>query len=286
MDLYKQYVISAMLAKFAYSNADTFGDLWFKMRDSKRDNISNIFKGVREVPIYYTDQSTGVYGFSILKDRTLYFSFRGTNELQDSIVNLGLKLIPFFEGMKQSHIKVHSGFMRQFTALKEPVITTIKKYLDRIDTIHFVGHSLGGALATLFAGYVARFHRGYMDRYHKDVDVVCHTFGAPRVGNRHYARWFQENVKLCARITNLNDPVAQMPCSAYFQHVSDTKCIMDDLTIKEIPDGPWYTRLFDFKLSCCAPALSHTCDQYIERLMKLYMEMKKNEKKALVIRVD
>ena len=92
MDLYKQYVISAMLAKFAYSNPDTFGDLWFKMRDSKRDIISNVFKGVREVPIYYNDQSTGVYGFSILKDRTLYFSFRGTNESQDSIVKLNLKL--------------------------------------------------------------------------------------------------------------------------------------------------------------------------------------------------
>jgi predicted lipase len=284
MDLYKQYAISAMLAKFAYSNADTFGDLWFKMRDSKRDIISNVFKGVQEVPIYYNDQTTGVYGFSILKDRTLYFSFRGTNETQDSIVKLDRKMVPFFEGLKQSHIKVHQGFMKQFEALKGAVVKTVEKYLDRIDRIQFVGHSLGGALATLFAGYIGRFHRGYMDRYHRDIDIVCHTFGAPRVGNRHYAKWFQDSVKINARITNPNDPVAQMPCSAYFQHVSDTKCIMDDLKIKDIPDGPWYTRLVN--LSCCAPSVSHTCDQYIERLMKLYVETKGTEKKALTIRID
>jgi hypothetical protein len=65
MDQYKQYAISAMLAKFAYSNSDTLGDLWFKMRDSKRDTISNLFKGVKEVPEYYNNEASGAYAFSM-----------------------------------------------------------------------------------------------------------------------------------------------------------------------------------------------------------------------------
>ena len=279
MDTYKQYAISAMLAKFAYSNSDTLGDLWFKMRDSKREIVSNVFKGVKDVPEFYNDKDTGAYAFSMLKDRTLYFVFRGTNDTQDAMVDLDLKRVPFFEGQKQSHIKVHGGFKKQFDVLKEPVLKTLTKYMKQVETIQFVGHSLGGALATLFAGHVARFYRGYVDGFQREIKVVCHTFGSPRVGNKHFARWFQENVKTsdCARIMNREDPVAQIPISAYFQHVSDAVCIMDDLTVKDMPDGKWYWRLMNFKMNVCKPILAHSCDQYIERLMKMYAELKKKE---------
>jgi predicted lipase len=276
MEQYKQYAISAMLAKFAYSSSDTLGDLWFKMRDSSRDTLSNVFKGVKEVPDFYNDKDTGAYAFSMLKDKTLYFVFRGTNDLQDAMVNIDLIRVPFFEGLKQSHIKVHGGFKRQFDVLKDGILNTLTKYMKQVETVQFVGHSLGGALATLFAGHVARFHRGYVDESKHEIKVVCHTFGSPRVGNKHFARWFQENVKAsdCARIINLKDPVAQIPISAYFQHVSDAVCIMDDLTVKDLPDGMWYWRLANFKMNVCKPVLAHSCDQYIERLMKIYTGMK------------
>jgi predicted lipase len=277
MDTYKQYAISAMLAKFAYSNSDTLGDLWFKMRDSKRDVITNVFKGVKEVPEYYNDTATGAYAFSMVKDRTLYFVFRGTNDAQDAIVNMNLIRVPFFEGIKQCDIKVHGGFKKQFEALKEPILKTLAKYLKDVDVVHFVGHSLGGALATLFAGEVGRLQH--------EFKVICHTFGSPRVGNGAYSRWFQETVKDSVRITNLRDPVVQIPISAYFQHVSDAVCIMDDLTVKDIPDGKWYWRLANFKMNVCKPVLAHSCDQYIERLMKLYMNYKIMDDAILVIKV-
>jgi predicted lipase len=285
METYKQYAISAMLAKFAYSNSDTLGDIWFKMRDSKRETLSNLFKGVKEVPEYYNNEASGAYAFSMLKDRTLYFVFRGTNDAQDALVDIDLKRVPFFEGLKQSHIKVHGGFKKQFDALKEPILKTLTKYMKQVETVQFIGHSLGGALATLFAGHVARFHRGYVDETKHEIKVVCHTFGSPRVGNKHFARWFQENVKAsdCARIMNLKDPVAQIPISAYFQHVSDAVCIMDDLTVKDLPDGKWYWRLANFRSDCINPVLAHSCDQYIERLMKLYMNYKKTDDAAMAI---
>jgi predicted lipase len=218
----------------------------------------------------------------------LYFVFRGTNDTQDALVNIDLIRVPFFEGQKQSHIKVHGGFKKQFDALKGPILKTLTNYMKKIDTIQFVGHSLGGALATLFAGHVARFHRGYLDEFQREIRIVCHTFGSPRVGNKHFARWFQENVNAshCVRITNLRDPVVQIPISAYFQHVSDAKCIMDDLTVKDVPDGKWYWRLMNLRSNCCNPVLAHSCDQYIERLMKIYMELKKAEDDVtLVIKV-
>jgi hypothetical protein len=57
------------------------------------------------------------------------------------------------------------------------------------------------------------------------------------------------------------------------------------LTVKDVPDGKWYWRLANFKMNVCKPVLAHSCDQYIERLMKLYADLKKVEDATLVIKV-
>ena len=253
MESYKEYLNSALLAKCAYSNQEQL-----KMHDS-----TDILNGVE--PEFYSDSETGAYAFSILKEKTLCFVFRGTNDIKDAIVDLDVLRVPFFEGKKLSNIRVHGGFMRQFTALKESVLEKIFLYSNRnkINTIQFVGHSLGGALATLFAGYISKSFNT------EKIKIICHTFGSPRVGNKAYATWFQENGCSVARITNMKDPVSQMPISAYYQHVSDAICFNDDLSIKVVPDKQWYWRLMNFKMNVCKPVLEHSCDLYIERLMKL-----------------
>ena len=50
------------------------------------------------------------------------------------------------------------------------------------------GHSLGGALATLAAFDIRRACPA--DR----ADISCYTFGAPRTGNRAFAREYKEAV--------------------------------------------------------------------------------------------
>jgi predicted lipase len=196
----------------------------------------------------------------------LYFVFRGTNDYQDVMVDLNFILVPFTEGNKKC--KVHGGFMSQFSVFKECVLKTVDENKKDIETIKFIGHSLGGALATLFAGYLASLS----DLTHNEIKVVCHTFGSPRVGNKNYVKWFQKNVSSsnCIRIMNQKDPVAQIPISPYFHHVSNTKCIMDDLTVTDLPDIKFCSRLLNFKFNCCKPALAHSCDKYIEVLTKLY----------------
>jgi hypothetical protein len=158
--------------------------------------------------------------------------------------------------------------MKQFSVLRGPVMKTILKYMKDIETIKFIGHSLGGALATLFTGSVASLY--------SEINVICHTFGSPRVGNKNYALWFKKNVSSsnCVRFMIREDPVAQMPISPYFYHVSDAKCIMKDMTVKDLPDNKWYLRLINFRINCCKPVLAHSCDRYIELLTKLYNNCK------------
>ena len=76
---------------------------------------------------------------------------------------------------------------------------------------------------------------------------------------------------------NKNDPVAQIPISVYFHHVSDAKCIMSDLTIKNVPERIWYSRLSNLSINCCKPISAHSCEQYIEILTKLYLNFKNIE---------
>ena len=258
---YKEYAISAMLAKFAYSDPETLSDLWFKMRDSKRDTFSNIFKDIREIPEFYSDSKTGAQAFSIVREGALVFVFRGTSEAQDIIINLNVKRVPYLN----KPMLVHAGFLEQFESLKLALVKTVEKYSGKVEKILCVGHSLGGALATLASGHFGSLYNG-------KLPVTCHTFGSPRVGNVAYSEWFSRQVAVHVRITNELDPVSQMPISHRFQHCSDAMCIKDDLTVSSVPDTKWYWRVLRFKSNCCFPVLAHTCDQYIDRMVKLYKE--------------
>ena len=57
------------------------------------------------------------------------------------------------------------------------------------------GHSLGGALATLAAHNFATQARKYANE--SAVSVACYTFGAPRTGNKAWAREADELYPSC-----------------------------------------------------------------------------------------
>jgi hypothetical protein len=262
-ELYKEYAISAMLAKFAYATHDTISDLWFKMRDSKRDNFTNVFRGVREVPEFFYDTPSGVQGFSIVKDSILYFVFKGC-ETNTS------KLVPLLEGLKNNRIKVNSDLFNQLNALKGPVANIVNKYLAKIDAVHCIGHSYGGAIATLVAGYISHCYKFAFTNDKSEIKVICHSFGSPRIGNEKYAEWFQARRVENVRIANLHDTVTEMPRSPFYHHVSNAHCIMDNLDVKDLCEKKWYWRLFSAFRIRCFRDLGHVCDEYNDRLMRLY----------------
>ena len=274
MEQYKDYFISAMLSNFSYSSSEQLVELWNKTKNSNEDNI---FNGVEKVPECYNDDKTGAFAFVFKKEKTLYFVFRGTNDFQDVMNDLNFILVPFDEGNKKC--KVHRGFMTQFNVLKDSILKTICEEAKNIETIKCIGHSLGGALATLFAGYIASLHQ--------KINVLCHTFGSPRVGNKNYSRWFKKNVSSsnCVRIMNKKDPVAQIPISVYFYHVSDAKCIMNDLTVKNVPERLWYSRLSNLSINLCNPVSAHSCEQYIEVLMKLYLKFENIDRQTISVQI-
>jgi predicted lipase len=103
---------------------------------------------------------------------------------------------------------VHDGFYRSWTRsiLQKEVITAVRAIrLERGTRVPVVviGHSLGGALATLCAAELVTVY---------NLTVVrLYTFGCPRVGNARFVEALQSTNLVNTRVTHDRDVVPSVP---------------------------------------------------------------------------
>ncbi|WP_024460861.1 lipase family protein [Marinimicrobium sp. LS-A18] len=104
----------------------------------------------------------------------------------------------------QAGLPVHCGFHHCFASMLPALKAFFASLGGNIKVVHCVGHSLGGAVASLAADWVAR-HLKYATR--------LYTFGAPRVGTD----WFVKSTTSAVQGVNMHriyhktDPVAMVP---------------------------------------------------------------------------
>ena len=105
-----------------------------------------------------------------------------------------------------SGFTVHAGFWAAAQTLLPQIRQAIRAQGD-LSTIHVVGHSLGGAIATLLADSLG--------------DTGCklqlYTFGAPRAGVGLHARYLTERLGAASihRVYHDTDPVPMVPVFPY-----------------------------------------------------------------------
>jgi len=130
-----------------------------------------------------------------------------------------------FEG-KQEFIKLHRGFFLYLfrrrndteTCKYDEIASVVDRYGRLIGDDYRVvatGHSLGGAMATIFS-----FYASTEERFTRNGPVKCITFGCPMVGGQAYADSFryQERKRklMLARFYNSRDFFARMPTNFRF----------------------------------------------------------------------
>lgn len=148
---------------------------------------------------------------------------------------------------------VHYGFLQAYLSVREALRHAVS-VLTHGDLhnymLHFTGHSLGGALATIAA---ADFQAVYQ---HEDLQICCMTYGAPKVGNANFAHIFNKLVPNAFRIVNDTDIIARMPQSvsaeqllSKYRHAGRTVLMNDagELWVEGIhndilEDGEWTWR--------------------------------------------
>jgi hypothetical protein len=239
-----------------------WGDMYFRFlaRAKKQDEL-NAAPPIEDLEHCFfinhdkTGGSCSVY--RSLERKQIYISFRGTCRPIDLITDATITQSPWVEGedIKDPHIpKVHDGFRKSLNSvsrrLKELILATpapgedISEY-DMLVT----GHSLGGALATLFTADIAQSgidagralpQQAPSDNWWKSIatffsdnddesdnknpgqgpprpkTLKMYNFGSPRVGNEAFAAMFEQLQKdgfidEAYRIVNGEDLVARHP---------------------------------------------------------------------------
>jgi hypothetical protein len=245
----------------AYSSADVYSDSMIKLFLSMRG-----FKDIQ----FLEDKSTNmqaIVAYKKIEDKkVILISFRGTQELKDWLTDIDIKEATFLD----TDTQVHNGFYQSFKAFieKEEDIkidnTTLADILSNNKNYRFFisGHSLGGAIATLYGAYL----------YDKNInDFIVYTFGAPGIGYDNFVNKYDGKFKLY-RIRNRTDPIPYSAYLAKFKHIGQM-IVFDNIGNNvtnnyETPD----------KLDLVFGLGQHSIVKYIEHLKIAYFkELLKNK---------
>jgi predicted lipase len=176
--------------------------------------------------------------------RLIFVSFRGSDNIQDWIINTNFwkstgdyaVKAPEFLPALPAESRVHAGFELQYLRIRDRLLTPTVNLARQYPTyrIMFVGHSLGGALATLgSAEFVVR--NGFGDR------VALYTLGAPRVGNQKFVD-FITGLPFASRIFRIHrkgDPISFFPPRWLgYQHTFQMYQIQDNKTLTMCQNEP------------------------------------------------
>ncbi|MBE3666299.1 lipase [Vibrio navarrensis] len=135
-------------------------------------------------------------GKGIYQDE-IVVSIRGTQNANDWVTNANIGC----KGSPNGSI-AHAGFINSFNSIKSQIKQHLSKTNRTPKKIHCVGHSLGGALASLCADWLKSEY---------SCRVNLYTFGAPRVGLEQYAIKSGNRADKIFRCTHGGDPVPMIP---------------------------------------------------------------------------
>ncbi len=175
------------------------------------------------------------------KRRRFVICFRGTDSLQDFLVNINAMPVDFkCEGQKCG--RVHQGYLNYYRLLKDDVFNIIDSNKMYIQNLTFIGHSLGGCVA--LGALESTF------KYPNKV-VDCYTFGAPALGNDVFCEVINARVENIKRYVYNYDIVPRLP---FHQHNSPAIAL----------SNPHDTK----KINLWTPITHHNIDSYIFALKR------------------
>jgi hypothetical protein len=220
-----------------------------------------------------------------LEKKLIVVSFRGTCTPVDLVTDASIIQEPWVSGEDEKDpetAKVHVGFRKSLNSisrrLKELLLATVEPG-DNISDYDMIvtGHSLGGALSTLFAADIGEFgidagralpQTDVSEDWWKSIQSTVmgkqgvqnakrapprpkslrvYNFGSPRVGSKLFAKRFDGLLKAgkidqAYRIVNDQDLVARLPRTMYtlsidYDHCGSTALVIEEPT-KESGAGP------------------------------------------------
>lgn len=153
-------------------------------------------------------------------DRRIVVAFRGTRGAVNTLIDVFAVPVPVLGGPLGS--LVHAGFNAAMESMATSFLPAIRSLLAQPEyagyTVAVVGHSLGGAIASLAA---VKLHTGLGVAWER---MELYTYGQPRVGNFVFAKWLSQQPIGSSRVVHHNDPVPHLApgaLSLYAHHQNE-----------------------------------------------------------------
>ncbi|MEF2244280.1 MULTISPECIES: lipase family protein [unclassified Paenibacillus] len=144
------------------------------------------------------------FGFVITSDQATIIAFRGTSSAVDWVSDF-IAQQTLYRPVKNAG-QTHKGFTDIYMSARDQVIELLLQTPpDR--PLFITGHSLGGALATLAALDIAK------NTYF--FEPFVYTFGAPRVGDPEFVKFYNYTIASHWRFQNEFDIVPHLPPLVY-----------------------------------------------------------------------
>ena len=204
----------------------------------------------------------GAQAYVVNNDETIVLAFRGTEIQERSDIWADMKI---WKTKGRGKGEVHSGFKGELDKVWPPVESMLNQHKDK--KLYITGHSLGGAMATLAASRITT----------KNLEEVF-TYGAPRVGNRRFARSLRYSH---TRLQNNNDIICRVPSRlfgyahhvgpTYINHYGNVRRCSSFQRFKDQLRGRWRAlkkfQLFD-------GVYDHSLDKYCDKLHAQWLKEK------------
>lgn len=219
------------------------------------EDIANNIPNGKLASFIHDDTTDLQAGITISEEnKRICVVFRGSESKSDWYYDLLI-----FKHKLTDKISVHSGFHKQLTENNtyNKIVDQVKQLLaENPDySVYITGHSLGGALSTLF---------GYMLSEEIENPITVVSFASPRVGNYEWKQAFESKSNLTHyRITNKRDIVTAFPLYRYY-HVGHNIRLSDKKykLIECDTDRSWYEET----VFTCWSVSEHDCELYYNRL--------------------
>ncbi len=162
-----------------------------------------------------------IFGFVASRPGAVLVSIRGTESTGEWLCDF--EAVP--KGCQIASGTVHEGFQKVYEVIRTSALDALSSVLKPGDNVFITGHSLGAALAILFADDAVSVTQNLR---------VC-TFAGPRIGIGRFRRFVQPTCSQHARVVNRWDIVPNVPVPApplcLYEHVGSLLAIDGGFTL-------------------------------------------------------
>ncbi len=192
-------------------------EVWDTLQNQARESDSPTdFARARDMLVAVMADSH-TFGFVGTTERETFICFRGSHSVLDWLHNAELPLVPnrFRPGAGRAHL----GFQAIYETIQQSVLDLAAKAINQRVTI--LGHSLGGALATLCA---------IDEKLPAFAERQVFPIASPRVGDSQFRDIFNATLPDSIRIVNRPDLVPHAPLPIEYRHVAKAAVIDSGMT--------------------------------------------------------